>query len=64
MSKQLLDKVKETAPDGSISCREAHELAEKLGVRYIEVGKACNDAKIKIYGCELGCFGFKKSKHF
>lgn len=60
MTNELLDKVKEMAPDGSITCREARELAEKLGVKPIEVGRACNKAKIKINACELGCFSFKK----
>ena len=60
MSKELLDKLKEMAPDGSISCSEARRLAEKLGVNPIEIGKACNEAKIRIYACELGCFSFKK----
>jgi hypothetical protein len=53
---KLVVKLKELAPEGRISCREAHQLAEKLGVRLSEIGKACNEAKIKIKACELGCF--------
>ncbi len=54
--KELVQKLKELAPQGRISCSDAHRLAEKLGINYIVVGKACNEAKIKICACELGCF--------
>lgn len=54
--RELLEKLKEMAPQGRISCSEARQLAEKLNVNPSEVGKACNEAKIKIYACELGCF--------
>ena len=53
---ELLEKIKEIAPQGKISCSDAHKLAEKMGIHPIEVGKVCNDANIKILGCELGCF--------
>lgn len=56
MDKELLEKIKELAPDGTITCREARELAEKLGVPPIKLNKVCNEAKIKITACELGCF--------
>lgn len=54
--KILLEKLKALAPQGKISCQEARQLAEQLEVHPSEVGKACNEAKIKIYACELGCF--------
>ncbi|WP_054692227.1 hypothetical protein [Syntrophomonas palmitatica] len=53
---QLVQKLKETYPGGRISCTEARELAEKLNVDPGDIGKACNEAKIKIFACELGCF--------
>lgn len=55
-AKELTLKLKELAPAGKISCVEARQLAEKMGIHYSEVGKACNEAKIKIFACELGCF--------
>ena len=54
--KELLEKLKELAPQGRISCSEARELAEKLKLNPSEIGKACDEAKIKIHACELGCF--------
>lgn len=53
---KVLKAVKEAAPEGWISCPEARELAQKLGVSPREVGEACNCLKIKIRACELGCF--------
>lgn len=48
--------LKETADDNRISCSQARELAERLGVPPQEVGRACDEMGIKIYACELGCF--------
>lgn len=56
MDKDLLAKIREAAPDGAISCQEARELAEKLGIHPSQVGRVCTEANIKIYACELGCF--------
>ena len=54
--KEIIEKLKEIAPDGKISCADAHRLAEKLNLEYAQVGKACNEGKIKVCACELGCF--------
>ncbi len=48
--------IRETAVDGRISCKQALDIAEKLGVSPSKVGQALNDLKIKIKGCQLGCF--------
>jgi hypothetical protein len=39
-----------------LTCNEARALAEKLGVDYLTIGKACNEAGVKVRTCELGCF--------
>jgi hypothetical protein len=56
MDEKILNAVKDAAIDGSLSCAEAEALAEKLGCQRSEVGNAANEAKIKIVGCQLGCF--------
>ncbi len=56
MSEELAKKVEEKAKDGKLSCKEALGLAQALGVSPSEVGKAANEKKIKIAGCQLGCF--------
>jgi hypothetical protein len=44
------------APQGKISCPDLRQLAEKLNIEYSQIGKICDEAGIKIYGCALGCF--------
>jgi hypothetical protein len=39
-----------------LSCAEALQLATRLGVTPAAVGAACDRKKIKIGGCQLGCF--------
>jgi len=54
------DKIKELlmkkAVDGRISCPAARKIAEELSVPYKEVGRSADELRIKIAGCELGCF--------
>jgi hypothetical protein len=53
---QIVEKLKELSDDSKITCTDARKLAEDLQVEPIEVGKLCDEMKIKIIGCELGCF--------
>ena len=54
---QLVENAKENI-DGKevLSCLKAHELSEKHDYSLKEIGKFCNDNKIKIISCQLGCF--------
>jgi len=44
--------------DGSrrLSCHKAFQLAGKLGLSLADLGKYCEEEKIKISSCQLGCF--------
>lgn len=53
---KILEAVRNAAPEGEISCVDAHSLAEQLGVEIDMIGKALDKLKIKISDCELGCF--------
>ncbi len=53
---KIIELLREKAPGQKISCAEARKLAEDLGVQFQDVGQACDDAGIKIFACELGCF--------
>jgi hypothetical protein len=53
---QVKVEVEKAAKDKVLVCHDARALAEKLGVDYLLVGKACNEAGIKVRECELGCF--------
>ncbi len=46
----------EEASNKKISCPRAREIAKEVGVKAETIGKLCNQLKIKIYACELGCF--------
>lgn len=48
--------------DNTLSCAEAFDIARKLEVEKIEVGKALDIMKIKIVKCQLGLFGHKDGK--
>ena len=55
---KLRELINEKLVDGSLSCQDAHAIAEKLGVHLSLVGRVCNEEgnKIKISQCLLGCF--------
>ena len=42
--------------EGKISGHIARNIAEELEVPYKLISEICNEEKIKIYACELGCF--------
>jgi hypothetical protein len=53
---QVKKEVEAAAQSGRIDCHDARALAERLGVPYSQVGKACDELKVKLHSCELGCF--------
>ena len=44
------------ADDGKVSCAAALQVAADLGIKRAEVGQVADEIKIKVFGCELGCF--------
>lgn len=55
---RLRELIAERMEEGSLSCQDAHIIAEKLGIHLSLVGKICNEEgkEIKITQCLLGCF--------
>jgi hypothetical protein len=39
-----------------ITCTQAHEINEKHGTTFGDIGAYCDKHNIKIRGCQLGCF--------
>ena len=39
-----------------LPCAKAFELSEKYGVSLKEIGAFCTENRIRISGCQLGCF--------
>lgn len=56
VEKAATEKVTQKATERVLTCPEARALAEKLGVDYLTVGRACNEVGVKVRLCELGCF--------
>jgi hypothetical protein len=53
---QLIEAIKKASAGNRLTCEKAHELSEKLKVPLQEIGVLCNELKIKISACQLGCF--------
>lgn len=52
----IIEAIRAATANGRLSCEKAHELSGALGVSLKELGALCNELKIKIAACELGCF--------
>jgi hypothetical protein len=53
---ELIRRIQAAAESGRLSCETARQLAVTLGVPLREIGALCNELKIKISDCGLGCF--------
>jgi hypothetical protein len=53
---KVTEKVKVLSKSGKISCKQALKLAEEEGISSREIGTLLNELKIKVAGCQLGCF--------
>ncbi len=48
--------LQESAPSGQLPCAMAFKIAREQNCTIEEIGKLCNELKIKIVSCQLGCF--------
>lgn len=53
---KLIQAVREAATEGNLSCTAARKIASEFSVPPKAVGDICDELKIKIKACELGCF--------
>jgi LAO/AO transport system kinase len=56
LNEEVKEKLLKKAGEKRITCADAREIAEDLGVPYKEVGEAADELGVKIKDCELGCF--------
>ncbi|HEY3424094.1 MAG TPA: hypothetical protein VGL27_04790 [Negativicutes bacterium] len=61
-NENIAAKVISLAENGKLTCSEAQKLAQDEGVVMRIVGKAADDAGVKIIACQLGCFGVTKEQ--
>ena len=52
----LKKSIQEAAPQDTLPCVMAFRIAREENCSVAEVGELCNELKIKIVGCQLGCF--------
>lgn len=53
---RIIEAVRNAATDNRLSCEAAHRIGEELKIPLREIGAVCNELKIKITACQLGCF--------
>jgi hypothetical protein len=54
--KKVEEAIRGKAKEGKIPCAACFKIAEEQGIPKREVGKICNEIKIRIGQCQLGCF--------
>ncbi len=53
---EIINKLKEAAREGKITCAQAQKIAIDNKIPMKQVGDLLNKLKIKIIQCQLGCF--------
>jgi len=53
---ELLQVIRQNLEGGKLPCERAYKIAGEYGLQLWEIGKICDEEKIKIAGCQLGCF--------
>lgn len=53
---KLEESIKNAVVNGKLSCAAGLKIARDLKIPANKVGEATNELKIRISGCQLGCF--------
>jgi hypothetical protein len=53
---RIREAIRAVSTAGRLTCEQAHDLSRDLDVPLSEIGVVCNELKIKIAACQLGCF--------
>ena len=53
---KIVLEIKAASQDGRLTCEAAHGLSARLNIPLKEIGVLCDQLKIKISVCQLGCF--------
>ncbi len=62
LDEQIAKAIKARAEDTRLSCRAGFHIAEDLGVTMEAVGRNADLLEIKVKKCQLGLFGYSKTK--
>ena len=55
-AEELRDAIQNQAVEGRVSCKAMLDLARESETPSRQIAKICNELKIKIGACQLGCF--------
>ena len=58
----IADEIKACLIDGSLSCVNAHKVAQQLGVTSSVIGHTADALGIRLNKCQLGLFGYPNKK--
>ena len=58
MDERLHQAIEERLEDGKLACNQAHAIARALDVEPLAVGRAADQAGIRVFHCQLGLFGY------
>ena len=56
MNDKIAEEIRKKAVNDRLPCAAARRIAVELSVPYKEVGRTADELKVRITGCELGCF--------
>lgn len=59
LNEKIAEAIKERSRNGTITCVDAHRIAEELNVSPEEVGANIDLLEIRIIECQLGLFGYE-----
>ncbi len=55
-AEKIIEAIRAASEADRLTCEKAHDLSRALNVPLREIGELCNELKIKIADCQLGCF--------
>jgi len=56
LTQAVVERSREMEGRRTLTCAEAFRLAAELGVELVQIGRICNEQKIRLRSCQLGCF--------
>jgi len=52
----IREEIRRAAVDGKVPCTILLDLARKTGTSPLKIGEMCDEMRIRVASCQLGCF--------
>lgn len=59
---EIIDALQPVIHDNKLNCHDALATAARLDIEPKKIGTICNQNRIQIVNCQLGCFGVKEKR--